>query len=193
MALTLFKSTGVLGKDDLEWRPGRASGINNTVVHTPDAQLQKSMQFSFALALTEDAKHDTVRQLEREYLDAPFSYQKQTLNSFENRLERFQVRFDSRERLASFSLLSLEQPLELSSIGHSFYKKDAVIVRLFNPTPSAIDLDLTAFKQFAQVELVDYREQPKVYAESTSDESTANAVVKPNNSIDLRVTFSVAQ
>ncbi|WP_061015684.1 glycoside hydrolase family 38 C-terminal domain-containing protein [Vibrio splendidus] len=193
VALTLFKSTGVLGKDDLEWRPGRASGINNTVVHTPDAQLQKSMQFSFALALTEDANHDTVRQLEREYLDAPFSYQKQTLNSFENRLERFQVRFDSRERLASFSLLSLEQPLELSSIGHSFYNKDAVIVRLFNPTPSAIELDLTAFKQFAQVELVDYREQPKVYAESTSDESTVNAAVKPNNSIDLRVTFSVAQ
>ena len=193
IALTLFKGTGVLGKDDLAWRPGRASGINNTVVHTPDAQLQKSMQFSFALALTKDAQHNTIRRLEREYLDAPFSYQKQTLNSFENRLERFQVRFDSRERLTSFNLLSLKQPLELSSIGHSFYKQDALIIRFFNPTPSVVELELNAFEQFQQVELVDYREQPKTYADSTSVESIPKAVVQPNNSIDLRVTFAVAQ
>ena len=41
VALTLFKSTGVLGRDDLARRPGRASGINNTVVYTPEAQLHK--------------------------------------------------------------------------------------------------------------------------------------------------------
>ncbi|NOJ06650.1 glycoside hydrolase family 38 C-terminal domain-containing protein [Vibrio splendidus] len=193
IALTLFKSTGVLGKDDLAWRPGRASGINNTVVHTPDAQLQKSMQFSFALALTEDAHHSTVRKLECQYLDGPFSYQKQTLNSFENRLERFQVRFDARDRLASFSLLSMTQALELSSIGHSFYKKDAVIIRLFNPTDSEVDLDLNAFGQFKQIELVDYREQPKVYTGSGIDAGEKSCVVKPNNSIDLRVTFNVAR
>ncbi|CAK3842479.1 glycoside hydrolase family 38 C-terminal domain-containing protein [Vibrio crassostreae] len=193
IALTLFKSTGVLGKDDLAWRPGRASGINNTVVHTPDAQLQKSMQFSFALALTEDAHHSTVRKLERQYLDVPFSYQKQTLNSFENRLERFQVRFDARDRLASFSLLSMTQALELSSIGHSFYKKEAVIIRLFNPTDSEVDLDLNAFGQFKQIELVDYREQPKLYTGSGIDTGGQSCVVKPNNSIDVRVTFNVAR
>ncbi|MGV2990549.1 glycoside hydrolase family 38 C-terminal domain-containing protein [Vibrio sp. E150_011] len=193
VALTLFKSTGVLGKDDLAWRPGRASGINNTVVNTPDAQLQKSMQFSFALTLAKDAQHSTIRRLECEYLDAPFSYQKQTLNSFENRLERFQVRFDSRERLASFSLLTLKQPLVLSSIGHSFYHKDAVIVRLFNPTPSEIELDFNAFTQFKQVELVDYREQPKTYTDSASFGHAPRPTVKPNNSIDLRVTFAAAQ
>jgi alpha-mannosidase len=163
------------------------------VVHTPDAQLQKSMQFSFALALTEDAHHSTVRKLERQYLDVPFSYQKQTLNSFENRLERFQVRFDARDRLASFSLLSMTQALELSSIGHSFYKKEAVIIRLFNPTDSEVDLDLNAFGQFKQIELVDYREQPKLYTGSGIDTGGQSCVVKPNNSIDVRVTFNVAR
>ena len=46
VALTLFKSTGVLGRDDLAWRPGRASGINNTVVYTPEAQLHKPLIFN---------------------------------------------------------------------------------------------------------------------------------------------------
>ncbi len=55
IALTLFKSTGVLGRDDLDWRPGRASGINNTVVNTPDAQLLKPLHFSLTLALADRA------------------------------------------------------------------------------------------------------------------------------------------
>jgi len=179
IALTLFKSTGVLGKDDLLWRPGRASGINNKVVHTPDAQLKQSMTFSFAIALSQDANHSTIRALESEYLDAPFSYQKQRLNSFENRLERFQLRFDARERQEKVSLFTLKQALQLSSIGHSFERRNAVIVRLFNPTDSAIELDLTPFAHFAEVEVVNYREQP------LGPELT----VTPNNSIDLRLSF----
>lgn len=181
IALTLFKSTGKLGKDDLLWRPGRASGINNTVVHTPDAQLQKSMQFSFAIALTDDATHKTVRDMESDYLDVPFSYQKQSLNSFENRLERFQVRFDRRAAMKQFSLFELNQALKLSSIGHSFYQDNAVIVRLFNPTDRAITFDMTALAHFAHVEQVNYREE----------RVTQDGVVEANNSIDLRITFKI--
>ncbi|PSW22135.1 alpha-mannosidase [Photobacterium sanctipauli] len=181
IALTLFKATGRLGKDDLLWRPGRASGINNTVVYTPDAQLQKSMVFSFSLALTANADHATVRQLEREYLDMPFSYQKQNLNSFENRLERFQVRFDKRDSKKCYSLFDIDQALELSSIGHAFYKENSVIVRLFNATEHEQLLDMTSFAHFADVERVNYREQPQA----------GDWVVQPNNSIDLRLTFKI--
>lgn len=143
IALTLFKSTGRLGKDNLTWRPGRASGINNTVVYTPDAQLQKSMSFEFSIALTDKVDHQTIRRLEMDYLDAPFSYQKQSLNSFENRLERFQVRFETRPSQKQFSLFEVHQPLMLSSIGHSFIKDNAVIVRLFNATDQEQILDIT--------------------------------------------------
>ncbi|MFA0412630.1 glycoside hydrolase family 38 C-terminal domain-containing protein [Vibrio renipiscarius] len=181
IALTLFKSTGRLGKDDLLWRPGRASGINNTVVYTPDAQLQKSMTFNFSIALSEEASHQTVRRLEQAFLDQPFAYQKQTLNSFENRLERFQVRFDAREASQRFSLFELEQPLQLSSIGHSFYQDNAVIVRLYNATDKAQVLDTTAFAHFAEIERVNHREH-------TVEQEWQ---VKPNNSIDVRVSFKI--
>ncbi|WP_028866021.1 glycoside hydrolase family 38 C-terminal domain-containing protein [Psychromonas aquimarina] len=178
IAFTLFKSTGVLGKDDLLWRPGRASGINNTVVHTPDAQLQQTMQFSFALALTEEASHQTIRELEIEYLNQPFCYQKQSLNSFENRLERFQVSFEKRQMAKSFSLFSVQQALQLSSISHSFYHKDVLLLRLYNPGNEAVLLDMRQFDHFAEVSIVNYREQVI---------DNADAQVAPNNTIDLRL------
>ena len=139
------------------------------------------MQFSFAIALADNAEHQTIRELESEYLDSPFSYQKQSLNSFENRLERFQVRFDSREAEKKFSLFELNQPLVLSSVGHSFYQDNAVIVRLFNATDSEQQLDVTAFAHFADVERVNHREQSV----------EQNWIVKPNNAIDLRVSFKI--
>ncbi|MBY5946676.1 glycoside hydrolase family 38 C-terminal domain-containing protein [Photobacterium rosenbergii] len=183
IALTLFKAVGYLGKDDLLWRPGRASGINNTVVYTPDAQLQQSMRFSFAIAMTETASHQTIRELETDYLNQPFCYQSQRLNSFENRLERFQVRFDTKPMAKQFSLLKIEEELELSSVSHSFYDDTALLVRLFNPTEQAITLDMSQFDRFADVAIVNYREQLLADAEP---------VVAPNNTIDLRVICAVA-
>ncbi|GAM59107.1 glycosyl hydrolase, family 38 [Vibrio ishigakensis] len=69
----------------------------------------------------------------------------------------------------------------LSSIGHSFIKDNAVIVRLFNATDQEQILDITQFAQFGEVERVNYREH-------TLAQEWA---VKANNSIDIRVTFKV--
>ncbi|WEM44830.1 glycoside hydrolase family 38 C-terminal domain-containing protein (plasmid) [Photobacterium sp. DA100] len=183
IALTLFKAVGYLGKDELLWRPGRASGINNTVVHTPDAQLQQSMRFSFAIAMAESTSHQAIRELETEYLNQPFSYQRQRLNSFENRLERFQVRFDAKPMSKQFSLLNIKEELELSSLSHSFYENNALVLRLFNPTEQAITLDMTQFDNYADVAIVNYREQLIAGAEP---------VVAPNNTIDLRLRCTAA-
>ena len=49
IALTLFRSVGLLGRDNLPWRPGRASGINNKVVYTKDAQLKQNLNFEYAV------------------------------------------------------------------------------------------------------------------------------------------------
>ena len=176
IALTLFKSVGVLGKNNLHWRPGRASGINNTVVHTPDAQLQQRLQFSFALSLTEEASHKTIRTLEAEYLTTPFSYQYQSLNSFENRLERFQVRFDKRDITSQFSLLSVKEDLEISSISHSLNDSNTLQLRLYNAGFEPVEIDLAQFSQFENVAIVNYCEQVQEQAE---------AVVRPNNTLDI--------
>jgi alpha-mannosidase len=155
IALTLFKSTGVLGRDDLEWRPGRASGINNTVVHTPDAQLLKPLRFSLALALMERADHLTLRLLEQRVIRQPVAWQRQTLNTLEHRLDRFALNFDSHAVPTDFSFLALPEPLILSAIPHA-QTVDGTIVRIFNAgsTPVAIPPSLKDVPQVNYLEEV---------------------------------------
>ncbi|KAF9405023.1 hypothetical protein HW555_014050, partial [Spodoptera exigua] len=45
--LTIFRTYGFMGKEDLLYRPGRASG--ETVIATPDAQCHKKMVFDFSV------------------------------------------------------------------------------------------------------------------------------------------------
>ncbi|HHK9524530.1 TPA: glycoside hydrolase family 38 C-terminal domain-containing protein [Enterobacter hormaechei] len=155
IALTMFKSTGVLGRNDLDWRPGRASGINNTVVEPPDAQLLKPLCFSFTVALADNADHLTLRQLENQAAGQPFTYQRQTLHTLDHRLERFALRLPECRLPAEFSLLTLPEPLILSALPHA-QQLHGTVVRLFNAgtEPVPVPESLAALRQ------INYLEEP---------------------------------
>ncbi|EOH6332304.1 glycoside hydrolase family 38 N-terminal domain-containing protein [Citrobacter koseri] len=155
IALTLFKSTGVLGRDDLDWRPGRASGINNTVVNTPDAQLLKPLHFSLTLALADRAAPVTLRHLETRVTRQPFTWQNQTLNTLDNRLERFTLNFVSRSLPETFSLLTLPEPLMLSAIPHA-HTVDGTIIRVFNAGEHPVPLP----PSLRNIPQINYLEEP---------------------------------
>ncbi|MEG2115534.1 MAG: alpha-mannosidase, partial [Hafnia sp.] len=139
IALTLFKSTGVLGRDELAWRPGRASGINNTVVYTPEAQLHKPLHFSLTLALSGHSDHLMLRHLEARAIRQPFSWQNQKLNTLDNRLERFTLNFTQRSLPDTFSLLTLPEPLILSALPHA-QTVNGTILRIFNAGEHPVEL-----------------------------------------------------
>ncbi|MFE0557245.1 glycoside hydrolase family 38 C-terminal domain-containing protein [Paenibacillus sp. NPDC058910] len=133
LALTLFRAVGLLGKDDLAWRPGRASGINNKVVETPDAQLLKPLTFSYGLHVTEEpfcAK--AWSGLVEAYIGYRTTYHLQTLNTFEERLERFELPQPVSCVPSEFSLLSLQGHVFVSAMKQS-EDGDGVILRLYNP------------------------------------------------------------
>lgn len=155
LALTLFKSTGVLGRDDLAWRPGRASGINNTVIYTPEAQLHKPLHFSLTLSLAERADHLTLRRLETRVLRQPFNWQNQKLNTLDNRLERFTLNFTPRSLPETFSLLSLPEPLILSALPHA-QTVNGTILRVFNAGEHPVELP--PFLQ--EMSQINYLEEP---------------------------------
>ncbi len=96
IGLTLYKSDGFLGKDNLEFRPNRASGINNIIVHAPDAQLfNKSLEFELQICFdTSDISHSQIYDIRSEYIDKFDYYQTQNLNLSKDRLERFQLPID---------------------------------------------------------------------------------------------------
>ena len=134
LALTLFRSVGLLGRDDLEWRPGRASGINNKVVYTPDAQMQGEMTFEYAVHFSESYDEHALFELVDHYNDHTVSYQKQTLNTFEERLDRFEIPYPVASLPAAFSLLQTSNENVFFSSVKQAYDDKAIIIRLFNPS-----------------------------------------------------------
>ncbi|WP_449343034.1 glycoside hydrolase family 38 N-terminal domain-containing protein [Thalassobacillus hwangdonensis] len=132
-ALTLFRSVGLLGRDDLAWRPGRASGINNKVVVTPDAQMIEEMTFEYAIHM-KGGRVETAGlfELADTYNSRYVTYQNQSLNTFEERLDRFEIPYPIADLPGDFSLANVEGAF-ISSIKKAHDGKD-VIIRLFNPT-----------------------------------------------------------
>ena len=134
LALTLFRSVGLLGRDDLAWRPGRASGINNKVVYTPDAQMQGEMTFDYAIHFSESYDEHALFELVDHYNNHAVSYQKQTLNTFEERLDRFEIPYPVASLPAAFSLLQTSNENVFFSSMKQAYDDKALIIRLFNPS-----------------------------------------------------------
>ncbi|MEI6285342.1 MAG: glycosyl hydrolase-related protein [Bacillota bacterium] len=144
LALTLFRSVGLLGRDDLLWRPGRASGINNKVVETPDAQLLKPLDFAYAVFF-DSGVSDTRLFTERDqYICGALTYQTQTLNSFEERLDRFMLPQPIDQAPQCFSLFEHGNDNVLVSALKCGYDNNDIILRLYNPTGAVQNHELQA-------------------------------------------------
>ncbi|MBP3884639.1 MAG: alpha-mannosidase [Olsenella sp.] len=128
VCLTLFRTYGFMGKENLLYRPGRASG--EKTMETPDAQLRGEMTFSLDLAAFGSAFDDAgVAHLARVartplvgYEYAPF------LNG--------RLIFSQMERVGTEpctgSLLSVEGDLVVSAIKCAD-RRDGLVVRVYNP------------------------------------------------------------
>ncbi|MDP4549632.1 glycoside hydrolase family 38 C-terminal domain-containing protein [Alkalihalobacillus macyae] len=143
-ALTLFRSVGLLGKDDLAWRPGRASGINNKVVYTPEAQMQGEMTFEYAITFSEGYNESSLFQLVNEFNDHAVNYQKQTLNTFEERLDRFEIPYPVDALASEFSLLNVSNENVFFSSMKQAYDDESIILRVFNPTSEVQNVAITS-------------------------------------------------
>lgn len=133
LALTLFRSVGLLGKDDTVWRPGRASGINNKVVETPDAQMHQEMTFDYAVLMDSQADDAALFAASHHYREHYLTYQLQQLNTFEERLERFTIPLPTQGIAPSDAWLSLDNPRVMLSMCKPAEQTNAFVIRLFNP------------------------------------------------------------
>lgn len=83
--VTLYRSSGQIGKDNLEWRPGRASGVNDQDILTPDAQILKNLEFEFSI--NKNKKSD----IYKSYISDFSYYQKQNSAKHLYRIQRFNI------------------------------------------------------------------------------------------------------
>lgn len=135
LSLTLFRSVGLLGKDNLPWRPGRASGINNKVVYTKDAQMLQNMEFEYALYFN-DSKEEEIEMFKvmDRFIGKYTTYQKQNLNLFEERLDRFEIPLNLKNPHKRYSLFNVDNGNVFVSGCKEAYEKNGIILRLFNPS-----------------------------------------------------------
>ncbi|HCC1556047.1 TPA: alpha-mannosidase [Enterococcus faecium] len=140
LIITLFSTTGELGKPNLAWRPGRASGDTTNEGHvmmeTPLAQEIGEYKVTFGFNVEEGRFNEfkVAKQAEKR-LEQSISYQKQKLNVFIHRLDNkiwpLQNELDVPRK---FSLIELPEDLIVSSIYPSYFHEQGFVLRLANPT-----------------------------------------------------------
>lgn len=118
IAVTVFRSVGVLGKEELYRRPGRPSGIK---METPDSQMLGWNHYDFALT-ADSAK---AAQRAKEYTTPLVSYNKMPYNAM--KLNASEVKTPYR-----YSMISSDNPEIIVSAVKKEEKGNGVILRCYN-------------------------------------------------------------
>ena len=125
--LTLFRTYGFMGKENLIYRPGRASG--ERIIETPAAQLLKEMDFAFGFTTyASDINEANVDTLAKAYNTNIEVY---TYAEFLNGRLNFSQREIEGTKEARYSLFETENKLVVSAMKKA-EDNDGYIIRLFN-------------------------------------------------------------
>lgn len=125
--LTLFRTYGFMGKENLIYRPGRASG--ERIIETPDAQLLKEMDFSFGfMTYNSDINDSNVDTMAKTY-NTPIEVY--TYAEFLNGRLIFSQREIEGTEASRISLFETENNLVVSAIKKA-EDSEGFIIRLFN-------------------------------------------------------------
>lgn len=134
LAVTLFRSVGVLGKEELIRRPGRPSGIK---LPTPDSQMIG--EHSFELGMTMLSPDDRLSSIAKRHLTPIVAYNKIPHNAM--RLNPTGLRLGVSSHLFSLA----DNGLIMSTLKKA-EQDEALVLRVFNPTgeplPLAFDTSL---------------------------------------------------
>lgn len=148
--ITLMATTGQLGKPNLLWRPGRASGdttsVGHTMMPTPLAEELGKNTFEFGLLYLnkDELTEKNIDSKVKEWLSPSISYQIQQYNLFMNRLDNkiWDIEFPSNlpELKQTESWLTLSNNISISSIYLAYTVKNAIVIRIENLTNKTVDL-----------------------------------------------------
>lgn len=137
IAITLFRSIGVLGKENLVRRPGRPSGIK---LATPDSQMLRVIHLEFGLVVS-DRPIDQANPAKqaKEFLTPFVAYNQMGYNAM--KLNKAEI--ESPER---FSLFTQKNEQIILSTMKKAENDDKLLGRFFNPSECYETLQLEAVK-----------------------------------------------
>ncbi|MCK6258953.1 mannosylglycerate hydrolase [Fictibacillus sp. KIGAM418] len=169
IAVTLFRSVGVLGKENMLRRPGRPSGIK---LPTPDSQLLGKISLDFALVIHPDSTlKANVARMAKEYLTPIHFYNKIPFNAM--KLNDSEVKTP-----LSYSFLTEVQPGAVLSTLKKAEKEDRYVLRFYNATDEELTSSFEAQHSVEEAQLAHLNEQP--LEPLNVQDSTFETAVKPN-------------
>lgn len=140
IAITIFRSVGVLGKENLYRRPGRPSGIK---METPDSQMIGKNTYEFAI--TNDCTHAAKRA--KEYLTPLITYNKMPYNAMKLNLQEIKTPYN-------YSLLEISNSDITMSVLKKEEKGEHLLLRCYNATGQEQNAVLkTEYKKLGRVML----------------------------------------
>ncbi|NYE05875.1 mannosylglycerate hydrolase [Bacillus niacini] len=143
IAITLFRSVGVLGKEEMLRRPGRPSGIK---LPTPDSQMLGKLNLEFAILTHKSSTTNAnVGRAAKEYTTPIQMYNKIPYNAM--KLNPTGIKTP-----VSFSLLEETSNNTVLSTLKKAEKEDRFVLRFFNPTETEINGSFTINRFIDQVQ-----------------------------------------
>lgn len=130
IAITLFRSIGTLGKENLIRRPGRPSGIK---LPTPDSQMIGKLELDFALTIYKGSTiKSAVARIAKEYTTGIQTYNKIPFNAMK-------LNASDIDTPASFSLLKeVNENTVLSTLKKAEHE-DGLVLRFYNPSNQELE------------------------------------------------------
>ncbi|WP_077623331.1 mannosylglycerate hydrolase [Sediminibacillus massiliensis] len=176
IAITLFRSIGVLGKAELERRPGRPSGIK---LPTPDSQMLGKLKLEFGLLLHEGSTLEAnVGREAKEYVTPVHTYNKIPHNAM--KLNASEVKTPT-----SYRLLKEQSSEVVLSTLKKAEQEDGLILRTFNPTDHQVQAAFTLPDNYQEVYQTNLNEEKQASIEVTK--SSVETKVKSNQTQSLLI------
>ncbi|MGM9948024.1 glycoside hydrolase family 38 C-terminal domain-containing protein [Floccifex sp.] len=131
IALTLFRSVGYLGLPDLNRRPGRASGLAERIIPSPESQMICKNEFEFGLFFVKDYDKNEIVNMYNEFVCETCAFQNQSMNRVVYPITYFQTNVMKQEIQEEFILPVKE---EFTKMAYSTCEvlKNEVVMRFFN-------------------------------------------------------------
>lgn len=129
IAITLFRSVGYLGLPDLNRRPGRASGLAEKLIPSPQSQMIMDNEFHIGISILNDRNYNDVINEYNKFSVETITYQKQHLNRVVTPISYFETNPLPNAIPDNYQLKSEEQELAFSTL-EKFDGK--TLVRYFN-------------------------------------------------------------
>ncbi|AHI53251.1 glycoside hydrolase family 38 N-terminal domain-containing protein [Spiroplasma culicicola] len=156
LALTLYRSVSVLGRNNLLWRPGRASGTSEFNISTNGSKLSyKKLEYDIKFDFQDNINY---ARESKKFITMPLYYQKQNLNNLYKRYDRFLLN-------EKYTKIKLDNNIIINSndfVVKTFKKaefSDDLIIRGYNPLDKEISLSILYKKNLIKFDLVNLKEE----------------------------------